>query len=116
MLRIGFQCDRTLRIILTISVFVLSLANSTRTTNCTADAFKYGIMVTSVLDTLRMVVGALATASSYTVMVTSMWGRSTWRMEGEGEEAQGISQMALSRSMTSDFVFLIISLNNLTRI
>jgi hypothetical protein len=55
--------------------------------NNTEEAFTYG-MVTSLLDTLRMMVMALATTSTYTVMVGSMWGRYTLKMEREEKEAQ----------------------------
>jgi hypothetical protein len=116
MLRIGFQWNQSLRIILRIPVKLLTLANSTRTTNHTAEGFSYGILVTSILATLRMVDRALATTSAYTVVVRSGWGRDTIKMEGNGKEAQSTRQMERRRSMTSDFVFLIISLNNLTRI
>ncbi len=108
MLRIGFQCDRTLRIILRITNFGLNLANSTRTTDYTAEAFAYSIMVSSILDTFRMAGRALATTSTYTVMVGSMWRKYTIKMVEDEIEAQGITLMALSSSMTSDFVFLII--------
>jgi hypothetical protein len=43
--------------------------------NFKAEAFAYGMMVTSLLDTLRMVRMALATTSAYTVVVNSKWGR-----------------------------------------
>jgi hypothetical protein len=41
----------------------------------TEEAFASGILVTLILDTLRMVGCALATTSKYTVMVGSEWGR-----------------------------------------
>ncbi len=40
----------------------------------TEEALAYRMMVASVLATLKMGIGALATTSSYTVMVGSMWG------------------------------------------
>ncbi len=45
---------------------------------------------------------ALATTSSYTSMVCSMWGSATRRMDRDGGEALGIIQMALSGNMTDD--------------
>ncbi len=74
------------------------------TTNNTAEALKYSIMVPSILDTQKMVViGTLArTTSGYKGMVTSMWESGTKRMERYGKEAQGTSQMAVKRSMTID--------------
>jgi hypothetical protein len=74
MLKIGFPCDQMLRIILRMANYVPTLANSTRTTDHTEEAFSYGVMVASLLDTLRMV-GALATTSPDTVMVGSFQGR-----------------------------------------
>ncbi len=50
-------------------------------TNYTEEAFSSRVMVSSILDTFRMVVLALATTSAYTMMVTSMWGRYTLKME-----------------------------------
>ncbi len=72
------------------------------TTTCMAEAFKFGIMVPSILDTLMMVVRALATTSGYAVMVCSKWGRDTSKMERDGEEAHITRKMALRRSMTGD--------------
>ncbi len=68
----------------------------------TAEAFAYRIMVSSGLDNGRMVIG-LATTSKYTVMVSSLWGRGTLKMELNGEEAESISKMARRRSMTIDY-------------
>jgi hypothetical protein len=54
-----------------------------RTTDCTAEAFAYTMMIStisipSLLETLmRMVLRALATTSGYTVMMTPLWGRYT---------------------------------------
>ncbi len=56
----GFQCGRRISI-KTISVI---LEKSKRTTDFTAEAFVYGMVVTSILDSLRMVGMALATTSS----------------------------------------------------
>ncbi len=70
------------------------------TTNCTAEAFTYTMMVSSRLGTGRMVIMPLATSSTYTVMVTSMWGRDTRRMEWNGQEALSTLQMVLKRSLT----------------
>ncbi len=49
-----------------------------------------------------MVMRALATTSTYTVMVSSMWGSATGKMERNGKEALGITLMAVRRSMTED--------------
>ncbi len=72
-----------------------------KSTDCTAEAFAYGMMVTSLLDPGRMVL-ALATTSSYPVMVTSVWGSSTGKMWRNGKEAPFIRKMERRRSMTSD--------------
>ncbi len=48
-----------------------------QTAKDTAEAFKYKIVVVSILDTLRMVVLALATSSTYSVVATSGWGSAT---------------------------------------
>ncbi len=68
----------------------------------TAEAFAYGMMVASLLDTFRMVVGALATISAYKVMVGSGWGRFTSKMEGEEKEAHSTRLMALRSNMTKE--------------
>ncbi len=73
-----------------------------RTTRLAAEAFAYGVMVTSLLGTLRITNGALATSSSYSVVASSEWGSTTWNMEGDGVDTQSTKQMALSRSMASD--------------
>ncbi len=57
------------------------------------------MMVTSILNTGRMVIGALATTSTYTVMVSSEWGRYALKMERNGLEAHGTRQMAVRRNM-----------------
>ncbi len=72
-----------------------------KTTICTAEAFAYGMMVPSILDTLRMISGALATTSTYTVVVCSMWG-SSLKMELNGREAHATILMALRRNMNGD--------------
>ncbi len=73
-----------------------------KTTSFTAEAFAYGIMVTSISDTLRMVSGALAATSGYAVMVTSKWGRDTLKMEIEGEDAHGMRLMELKGNLVID--------------
>jgi hypothetical protein len=82
---------------------VLSLANSTRTTNHTAEVYTFPIRVLSGLDTMRMVSIALATTSTYTVMMTSQWVKFTSRKELNGGEAQCIKQMGLQSSWTQFF-------------
>ncbi len=67
------------------------------------EAFKYTMMVTSLLDTLiSMVIRALATTSAYGVMVSSDWVRNTFKMEDKGEEALSTLQMERRRNMTFD--------------
>ena len=61
---IGFQCDRELDISRQRLIMLLHLENSMNTTDYTAEAFKYGLVVPSILDTGRMVSGALATTST----------------------------------------------------
>ncbi len=72
-----------------------------KATNRTAEAFSFMKAVTSLLDTLRMVL-ALATTSTYSVMVSSKRGRYTLKMEGKETEAQDTIQMALRSNMASD--------------
>ncbi len=62
----------------------------------TVEESKYTMMVPSRLDTLRMVVIALATTSTYGVIVCSLWGSTTRKMERDGIEAHITGQMALS--------------------
>ncbi len=55
-----------------------------KTTDFEEEALKYTIGVTSGLDTFRMVVLALATTSTYTVVVAgSEWGRYTSKIKRE---------------------------------
>ncbi len=56
-------------------------------------------MVTSDLVTMRMVCRALATASRYTMMVRSKWGKYTQEMERVVREAHCIILMALRSNM-----------------
>ncbi len=51
------------------------------TTESTVEAFASLRMVTSRLDIMMRIVGTLATTSKYTVMVTSVWGSTTFKME-----------------------------------
>ncbi len=77
MLRIGSQCDRALASLkkeMMKKVIGFILGKETRTTMHTEEALAYGMMVTSILATLRMVI-TLATTSPYSVMVGSEWGR-----------------------------------------
>jgi hypothetical protein len=62
--------------------------------NNTEEAFAYRILVSSRLDTLRMVIRVLATTFSYGEMVGSMWGRDTRKMERDSIESLSIRQMA----------------------
>ncbi len=58
MLRIGSQCDRALASLkkeMMIMVIGFVLGKETRTTMHTAEALKYGILVTSILATGRMI-------------------------------------------------------------
>jgi hypothetical protein len=48
-----------------------------KTTDYREEALTSIMMVASLLDTGRMVGGALATTSTYTVVVFSRWGRNT---------------------------------------
>ncbi len=54
------------------------------------------------MDTLRMVLRALATISTYTRVITSKWGRNIRRMVRDGLEGQSITRMALRCNMTID--------------
>ncbi len=79
-----------------------SMENSIKKTTCTAEASKYGILVASGLDTGRMVMRALATTSTYILMVSLKLGKDTGKMEVNGTEARGITKMVLISSMTAD--------------
>ncbi len=68
----------------------------------TAEAFKYAIVVPSLLDTGRMAGRALAATSTYGVMVCSEWGSTTGKMEEQEIEAHYTRWMELSSSMTID--------------
>jgi hypothetical protein len=78
------------------------------TPDCTEEVFAYGMMVPSLLHTLKMVIGALATTSTYSVVVSSKWGRDTTRMKRDGKEALSITLMALSSNMTERVDYLIL--------
>ncbi len=56
-------------------------------------------MITSLLDTMRVVGPPLATTSGYAVMVSSMWGSIIRKMDRDGGEAHITRQMALRRCM-----------------
>ncbi len=74
-----------------------------KTTSLKAEAFAYPMMLPSILDTQREVgCQALATTSSYPVMVRSQWGRTTEKMERNVEEEQFIRLMELRRSLADD--------------
>ena len=64
-----------------MSFLYFRLVSSLKTTNYKAGAFASKMMVPSGLDTLRMVVLALATTSGYSVMVGSEWGSGMRKME-----------------------------------
>ncbi len=67
----------------------------------TEEALAYSMMVTSLLETGRIVF-PLATTSTYSVMVSSDWGITTRKMKRYGAEVLSTIEMAVKRSMTID--------------
>ncbi len=61
----------------------MDLEKEMKPTKPTEEAFTYGMMVASGLDTLRMVL-VLATTSKYGLVVASEWGIATRKMVRDG--------------------------------